>query len=157
MSNKKSGVGKFIAGAAIGAGVALLFAPQEGSKTRKQLKKKIDELVEKVKNIDIVEVKENIEDKIAEIKADLQDLDGEKVLEFAKDKGRKIAKKADELVKYAVAKGTPVVQKLAEDIRVKTIEVLEETIKKLEKKAPEKVTSKVNSAKKATSKKVSKK
>ena len=42
--SKKSGMGKFILGAGIGAGLALLFAPQEGSKTRKELKDKLAEL-----------------------------------------------------------------------------------------------------------------
>ena len=38
--SKKSGLGKFIAGAAIGAGLGLLFAPDSGEKTRKVLKRK---------------------------------------------------------------------------------------------------------------------
>ena len=132
----KKGFGKFLTGMALGAGIALLFAPQEGSKTRKQLKIKLDEFAKKVKAIDPGEVKDNIEKKIAEIKEDLKDLDKEKVLEFAKVKANQIAKKSDELVKLAVKKGTPVVKKAANDLRIKTIAVLEETIKKLEKADP---------------------
>ena len=41
MSNKKSGLGKFIAGATIGVGMGLLFAPKKGSETREELKCKI--------------------------------------------------------------------------------------------------------------------
>ena len=37
MSNKKSGLGKFIAGATIGVGMGLLFAPKKGSETREEL------------------------------------------------------------------------------------------------------------------------
>ena len=37
MSNKKSGFGKFLAGAAIGVGLGLLFAPKKGEDTRKDL------------------------------------------------------------------------------------------------------------------------
>ena len=68
---KKSGLGKFLAGAAIGAGLGVLFAPKKGSETRRELKQKFDELVAKAKEIDIDEVKENIENKVEEIKAEL--------------------------------------------------------------------------------------
>lgn len=57
---KKSGLGKFIAGAAIGAGLGILFAPKKGSETRKELKEKMDELVNKA--IDVTnEVLEKLE------------------------------------------------------------------------------------------------
>ena len=42
----KKGFGKFVLGGAIGAGLALMFAPQEGSKTRKELKAKLESLKE---------------------------------------------------------------------------------------------------------------
>ena len=88
MSKKKSGLGKFLAGAAIGAGLGVLFAPKKGSETRKELKQKFDELLAKAKEIDIDEVKETIENKIEEIKAELEDLDKEKVLKIAKKKAK---------------------------------------------------------------------
>ena len=37
---KKSGLGKFIAGVAIGTGIGVLFAPKKGSETRAELKAK---------------------------------------------------------------------------------------------------------------------
>ena len=46
---KKSGLGKFIAGAAIGAGLGILFAPRKGSETRAALKAKMNELVAQIK------------------------------------------------------------------------------------------------------------
>ena len=52
MKNKKCGKGKFFLGALVGAGAALLLAPQSGSETRKQLKLKLSELLNKVKEID---------------------------------------------------------------------------------------------------------
>ena len=55
--SKKSGVGKFIAGAAIGAGLGILFAPKKGSETRKKLKEKIDDMVIKIKSVDAEDIK----------------------------------------------------------------------------------------------------
>ncbi len=136
----KKGVGKFLAGAAIGVGLGILFAPKKGSETRAELKVKFDELVEKIKTLDIKEVKQNLVDKIEDIKAELADLDKEKVLKIAKQKGREIKKKADELVDLAIQKGTPVVEKTAREVREKTIDVLEDVIFKLEKKNKEKAT-----------------
>lgn len=127
------GFGKFLAGAAIGAGLGILFAPKKGSETREELRIKLEELMEKVRNIDLEDVKDQIEKKIAEIKAELADLDKEKVIKIAKKKSREILKKADELVKLAVEKGTPVVEKIAKEAKDKTVEVLEDIIFKLEK------------------------
>lgn len=129
----KKGTGKFVVGALIGAGLGILLAPEKGEVTRKQLKKKMDDLINKAKNIDYNDVKDSIEKKIKELQKEVEDLDKEKVLKIAKQKGQDIIKKADELVKLAVEKGTPVVQKAAEDVRLKTIDVLEATIDKLEK------------------------
>lgn len=131
--SKKKGFGKFLLGAGIGAGLGLLFAPKKGSETRADLKAKLDELTNKVKEIDIEEVKDNLEERIEEIKNGLADLDKEKVLSIAKKKGNELKKKSEELVDLAIEKGTPVVQKAAEDIRKKTIVVVKEVLAKLEK------------------------
>ena len=131
--SKKKGLGKFLIGAGIGAGLGLLFAPKKGSETRRDLKIKMDELIEKAKGIDAKEVKENIEVKIAEIKAELADLDKEKVLKIAKKKAKQIQDAAEELVSYAVSKGTPVLEKAAESVREKAVVVTKEVLNKLEK------------------------
>ena len=129
---KKSGFGKFLAGAALGAGLGILFAPKKGSETRADLKVKIEDLVKQIKNIDIEEVKAEFEEKLDDIKAELSDLDKEKVLDIAKKKSKELKVKAQELVDLAIDKGTPILRDMAEEVRLKTIDVTKEVLKKLE-------------------------
>ena len=128
----RSGFGKVLLGLGVGVGLGLLFAPQKGSETRKALKKKLDELYDKVKEVDPSEVKENIVKKINEIKKELDDLDKEKVLKVAKKSAENIQKKAEELYKYAVKKGTPILESAAEEVRLQAIKVAKEVVAKLE-------------------------
>lgn len=137
MSKEKkccNGFGKFALGAAIGAGLGILFAPKKGSDTRKDLKNKFDELLGKLKEVDSEEVKEIIEKKIEELKEEIEDLDKEKVLKIAKKKANEIKSKGEELVDLVIAKGTPVLQKAANEVREKSIVVVKDVLKRLENK-----------------------
>lgn len=131
--SKKKGRGKLLAGLAIGAGLGMLFAPKTGKETRKDLKEKMDDLIDKAKKADKKEIKENIEKKIDEIKAEIKDLDKEKVLKIAKEKSKEIKAKAEDLVAYAKEKGTPMLESAAVSVREKAVDVTKEVLKKLEK------------------------
>lgn len=135
---KKKGFGKFLAGAAIGAGLGVLFAPKSGKETRADLKKKFDKVLEQVKSIKAEDVKEKIVKKVNDLQKELKDLDKEKVLKIAKQKATKIQKKAEELYKLAVEKGTPVLEKAASDLKQATADALKGIVAKLEAKETKK-------------------
>lgn len=132
-TNKRSGLGKFIAGVAIGTGLGMLFAPKKGSETRAELKVKLNDLVDKAKNLNKEDVKKYIEEKVEDIKKSIDDLDKEKVLGYAKEKAKLINKKTEELVKYVIEKGTPVMEKTATTIKQKASEVTKDVVKRLSK------------------------
>lgn len=130
---KKSGLGKFLVGAAVGAGLGVLFAPRKGSETRAILKAKMNDLVEQIKNIDVEEVRKEFNLKVEEIKLAISDLDKEKVLDIAKEKAQQLKDKTQELVDLAIDKGTPILRDAAEEVRLKAIDVTKDVLKKLEK------------------------
>ena len=139
MSRRSSGIASFVAGALVGVGAGMLLAPKSGEELRKDLKNKINELIEKVKEIDIKEVSEDIKKRVTELKGEIEELDKEKVLEIAKEKGEQLKVKANELFLLAKEKGTPVVEKAAADVRERAIQVTKEILKKLEKEEPKAV------------------
>ena len=128
----KRGFGKFIIGAGIGAGLALLFAPKKGEELRQDLLAKASELLDKLKEVDTEEVKNNIEAKVKEIQDGIKDLDKEKVKKIAVEKAEVLKAKSEELVVYAKEKGTPVLEKTARELKRKTASVLKEVLSKLE-------------------------
>lgn len=147
--SKKSGMGKFILGAGIGAGLALLFAPQEGSKTRKELKDKLAELYEKAKQIDVEDVKADVLQRVEELRMQVKDLDKEKALDIAKSQAKKIEKKANELYDIAKEKSAPVVEKAAKEVKETALKAAKEVVNKLETEEKKPATKKKTKVKKS--------
>ena len=131
----KKGLGKFVLGAGIGAGLALLFAPKKGSDLRRDIKRKFDELMKDVDKIEIEDIKESFTKKVDEIKKELEDLDKEKVKKIAEKKAKELKKKTEELVEYAKEKGTPVLEKAAKEVKKQAANVCKEVLNKLEEKS----------------------
>jgi len=128
------GKGKFVAGVAVGAALGVLFAPKKGSETRQDIKDLIDEIIGKIKDIDIQDVKDALSNKIAEIKKSISELDKEKVLKIAKEKGAILKEKCEELIEYAKKYGIPAVEKTAKELKEKASLVTEEVIARIEEK-----------------------
>jgi len=132
--SKKSGFGKFVVGAAVGTALGILFAPDSGKNTRKELSKRLDELVKKLKEIDVDEVKDELLFKAEKLQAELSTLDKEKAKELVYEKAQEIKERAEELYKYAIEKGTPVVEKAADEVRKQALKVVKDAEKKLTEK-----------------------
>ncbi len=128
----KKGFGKFLGGLALGAGIGILLAPDKGENTRKVLKKKIEELIAKAKDVDLDEVKDELLYKIETLQGELATLDKEKVKEIALSQAEVIKVKAEELYRYAIEKGTPAVESAANEVRKQALKVVKELEKKLE-------------------------
>ncbi|MDD2625825.1 MAG: hypothetical protein PHR55_03615, partial [Bacilli bacterium] len=100
--------------------------------TRQDLSKKMTEMFDQLKDLDMEEVKVNIEGKIKEINKEIKSLDKEKVIEMAKEKGEVLAKKAGELVDLAKQSGKPVVEEATKSIKTSISDLAKQVIEKLE-------------------------
>ncbi len=128
----KKGIGKFVLGASIGAAISLLFAPKEGKALRKDIKCKIDEFMGNVDKLTVKEIKTEFNDKVEEIKKEIEELDKEKVLKIAKKKSEELKDKTEDLIKLTKEKGNVVLEGIAKDLKTKTVEVAKDVINKLE-------------------------
>jgi len=130
--SKKKGLGKFVLGALVGSTLGILFAPKKGSDTRRELQEKFDDIIKQVKQLDAEEVKCMILTKVDEIKDTIRDLDKEQVKEIALEKVGYLKVKCEELVELVKEKGTPVLEKTAQEARKAAITVTKQILNKLE-------------------------
>lgn len=128
----KKGFGKFVLGASLGAALSLLFAPKEGKALRKDIKCKFDEFMGNVDKLTVKEVKDEFNNKVEEIKKEIEALDKEKVLKIAKNKSEELKDKTEDLIKLAKEKGNDVLEGIAKDLKAKTVQVAKDVINKLE-------------------------
>lgn len=133
LKKKTKMIAAFGATAAAGIGLGMLLAPKSGKETREDLKKKIETLRKKAKDIDLEDVKQAIEEKIDMIETELKELDKEKVIKFAREKAKKIESDFKDLAKYAKQKSEPVLSDAVEAVRRKATEVTKQVLNKLEK------------------------
>jgi len=124
MGKKGNGFGKLVIGAGIGAALGLLFAPKSGEETRKDLKKKADEITKKIKDIDLNELKDELSDDFRNLKEEVKNLDMDQAKIIAKDKGEELLGRIQELIGMAKEKGTPIVENAAKDLKKKVSEFL---------------------------------
>ena len=129
---KNKGLGKFLLGLGIGAGITSLFTTKKGKEIREDLMLKLEDLMTKAKDIDVKEVGEEFLKKVEEIKEEIEDLDKEKFVKIAKKKGEELKVKTEELICLAKEKGTPILENVANEVREKTILVIKDVLNKLE-------------------------
>jgi gas vesicle protein len=71
IEKSEPGVGTFIAGLAIGAGLALLFAPRSGEETRRDLERRAKKIGNQAQDL-VSEVTESVTEKFQEAKAGVE-------------------------------------------------------------------------------------
>ena len=69
-------IGGLLAGAAVGAVLGILFAPDKGTETRKKMAKKAEDMGDELKN-KFTEVKETLKQKFENIKTEAEDIMGQ--------------------------------------------------------------------------------
>lgn len=128
----KTGIGEFILGVGIGVGIGLLVSPNTGEENRKIVKEKASKAIDKIKNIDLNEVKENLVNQYEKLKEQLKDMDAEKAKRLAKEKVEELTIKANELITAAKEKADPVIEAETKKLKKNLSQLLNKWADKLE-------------------------
>jgi len=122
----QSKFGHFLTGAMVGIGLGIIFAPKNGSQTRDELKSSFENLLEKIKNIDIEETKANLLKKVSDLKKELSNLEADEVKTLINEKAELIIEKCDMLIKESEDASLKMVAESAQEVKEKTLKVLNE-------------------------------
>ena len=125
-------LGNFILGLGIGVGVGMLLSPNTGEENRRIVKEKATELTNKIKDIDLNEVKDNLVNSYEKLKEELKDMDAEKAKRIAKEKIADLTDKANELLAAAKEKADPVIEKETKALKNNLKKMLNNMADKLE-------------------------
>ena len=128
----KGGFGKFLTGALLGAGIGFLASKKTGEENRADLKVKLEELKNKVSEVDAADVKKTFDKKIKEISKELENLDKEKAYDIAEKQAKVIKAKLEDLAALAKEKGTPVLKDASKAVKEQAILFTKDVLKKLE-------------------------
>ena len=128
----RGGFGKFLLGLGLGVGIGMLVSPNTGEENRKIVKEKAAEAFEKVKNIDLNEVKDNLVKSYENLKKELKDMDAEKAKKIAAKKIGELTDKANELIAAAKEKADPVIEEETKKIKKNLSNLLSTWSEKLE-------------------------
>ena len=132
--SKKGGFGKFLTGALLGAGIGFLASKKTGEENRADLKVKLEELKNKVSEIDAADVKKAFDKKVKEVSKELESLDKEKAYDIAEKQAKVVKTKLEELAALAKEKGTPVLKDASKAVREQAILFTKDILTKLEDK-----------------------
>ena len=128
----KSGIGEFILGVGIGVGIGLLVSPNTGEENRKIVKEKATKAIDKIKNIDLNEVKDDLTEKYEKLKEELKDMDADKAKKLVKEKAEELSIRANELIVAAREKADPVIEAEGKKLKKNLSTLLNKWADKLE-------------------------
>ena len=122
----------FVLGVGIGVGLGMLFSPNTGEENRRIVKEKAKDVADKIKNIDLNEVKDNLVNQYEKLKEDLKDMDAEKAKALVKRKATELSEKANELLAAAKEKADPVIESETKKLKKNLSNLLNTWADKLE-------------------------
>ena len=128
----KGGLKDVLLGVGVGVCIGALLTPRTGEENRKLLKEKAQGAIKKAKNIDYEALKEKLYDDFYNLKDELANMDKEKAIALAKEKGAEIEAKADKIIASAIENGKPKVEKALVELKKKVAVVLKDLSEKLD-------------------------
>lgn len=128
----KGGLKDVLLGVGVGVCIGALLTPRTGEENRKLLKEKAQGVIKKAKNVDYEALKEKLYDDFYNLKDELANMDKEKAIALAKEKGAEIEAKADKIIASAIENGKPKVEKALVELKKKVAVVLKDLSEKLD-------------------------